>query len=113
MSNNTLLFYFKTVYTTNVWELDVNSDISTADFVDWINSSECHILFNIHKEYYIQVIESGINIYGDSELGDPIMVSYSDTFGQRFNPKFTSFYLRPVDPNTQEFIRRNDYSVAP
>ena len=112
MSSRTLRFYFKLVYSSNTWELDINSEMSTADFVIWINKHEMRALFNIHEQYHIQVIKTSTSEM-PAELGPPIMVSYSDTFGQRFNPKFTSFYLRPVHPITEEFIRRDDYSVAP
>jgi hypothetical protein len=41
------------------------------------------------------------------------VVSISETVGGKFDPNTTSFYLRPVNPITEEFIRRDDYSVAP
>ena len=113
MSTRTLRFYFKIVYTSHAWNLDINSNMSTADFVNWINSDDCHILFNIHDKYHIQVVETNITSNGDAEMGQPIMVSDSDTIAERFNPRGTSFYLRPVHPVTEEFIRRDDYSIAP
>jgi len=85
----------------------------TADFVNWINSDDCHRLFNIHDQYHIQVVETNSNRNGDAEMGNPIMVSFSDTIAQRFNSRNTAFYLRPVHPITEEFIRRDNYSIAP
>lgn len=113
MSTRTLRFYFKIVYTAHTWNLDINSDMCTADFVNWINSDDCHMLFNIHHQYHIQVVEAGNNCNGDSELAPPIMVSLRDTIAERFNPRVTSFYLRPVHPITEEFIIKDDYSIAP
>lgn len=113
MSSRTLRFYFKIVYTSLTWDLDINSNMCTADFINWINSDDCHRLFNIHEQYHIQVVETNSNRNGDAEMGNPIMVSFSDTIAQRFNSRNTAFYLRPVHPITEEFIRRDDYSIAP
>jgi hypothetical protein len=113
MTIQPLRFYFKLVYTSNTWYLDINGQMSTIDFVNWVNSDDCHILFNIHDQYHIQVVETNTNPNGDAEMGPPIMVSFTDTIAQRFNPRVTSFYLRPVHQVTSEFIRRDDYSVAP
>ena len=52
MSSRTLRFYFKIVYTSNKWNLDIDSNMCTADFVNWINSDDCHRLFNIHEQYH-------------------------------------------------------------
>ena len=113
MSSRTLRFYFKLVYTSHTWNLDVNSDMSSADFITWINKPEMHVLFNIHEQYHIQVVETNSSPNGYPEMGNPIMVSFSDTIAQRFNPRTNAFYLRPVHPITEEFIRRDDYSIAP
>jgi len=113
MSSRTLRFYFKLVYTSHTWNLDVNSDMSSADFITWINKPEMHVLFNIHEQYYIQVVETNSNTHGDAEMAPSIVASVSDTIGQRFNPRNNAFYLRPVHPITEEFIRRDDYSTAP
>ena len=110
MTIQPLRFYFKIVYTSNTWYLDINGQMSTTDFVNWINGPNMRSLFNIHEQYHIEVVSTNTNVHGDSEMGPAIAVSTVDTIEQRFNPRVTSFYLRPVHQVTQEFIRRDDYS---
>jgi hypothetical protein len=113
MSSRTLRFYFKIVYTANTWELDVNANTRIADFIAWINTPEGHELFNIHEQYHIQVVDTNSVTSGNAEMAPSIIPSFSDTIGERFNPRNNAFYLRPVHPITEEFIRRDDYSTAP
>jgi hypothetical protein len=111
--SGTLRFTFKLVFTSNVWQLDIDSSMTTADLITWINEPEMRQLFNIHEHYHIDIVRAGNFTYGHAELAPSIMVSFSETVGEKFNPETTSFYLRPVHPITEEFFRRHDYSVAP
>ena len=115
MSNQTLRFYFKLVYTTKTWNLDINGSMSTADFIEYINKDSMHSLFNIHQYYYIEVVSTNNNHYRDrdSEMEAPIVTSNFDSIAERFSPKTNAFYLRPVNSLTREFIRRDDYSIMP
>jgi hypothetical protein len=111
--SRTLRFTFKLVFTTNVWQLDIDSSMTTADLITWINEPEMRQLFNIHDRYHIDIVQTGNLRYRQAELAPPIMVSFSETVGEKYDPQTTSFYLRPVHPITEEFIRRDDYSIAP
>lgn len=110
--SQSLRFTFKLVFTSNVWELDVDRSMSTADFITWINSPEMLTTFNINNQYHIDVVQAGNYNYRQPELAPSILASFTETVGEKFNPQTTSFYLRPVHPIT-EFFRRNDYSIAP
>jgi len=104
-------FYFKVVYTSITKELDIDRSMSVSDFI--LNMNETwRSYFNIHEHYHIQIVATGNKINGDCELAPPIEATY-ETVGERFNSRNVAFYLRPVHPITEEFIRRDDYSVAP
>ena len=110
----TLRFTFKLVFTPNVWHLDIDSSMTTAEFITYINEdTNLRQLFNIHEHYHIDIVKAGNKTCGYAELAPSIVVSISETVGGKFDPNTTSFYLRPVNPITEEFIRRDDYSVAP
>ena len=111
--SRTLRFTFKLVYTTNVWHLDIDSSMTTVDLITWINEPEMRQLFNIHEHYHLDIVKTGNFTHGHAELAPSIMVSFSETVGEKYHPDTTAFYLRPVHPITEEFIRRDDYSVAP
>jgi hypothetical protein len=111
MSNPTLRFYFKLVYTTKTWELDIDSSMKIIDFIEYVNkNSGLRPLFNIHEQYYIEIVKADTNINGDSEMG-PAIENTNITIGEKFNPRFDAFYIRPVISSTREFIRSNDYSI--
>ncbi len=112
--SRTLRFDFKLVFTSHVWSLDIEESMNTADFITYINNdTNLRQLFNIHEHYHIDIVKAGSVAYRQPELAPPILASFIETVGEKFNPRTTSFYLRPVHPITEEFIRRDDYSVAP
>ncbi len=114
MSNQTLRFYFKLVYTSKTWELDIDSSMKIVDFIQYVNkNSGLRPLFNIHEQYYIEIVKTNSNTNGDSEMGPEIENSNYITIGEKFNPRFDAFYIRPVISSTREFIRSNDYSIMP
>lgn len=104
-------FYFKVVYTNITKVLEINTEIT----IDYLISSINGIYrqdFNIHPNYYIHIVPTGNLTHGDAELG-PEIVRSRDRVCEKFDPSNTSFYIRPVHPGTQEFIRRDDYSTNP
>lgn len=112
--SRTLQFNFKLVYTSNTWELNFDREMTTAEFITHINNdTNLRQLFNIHDQYHIDIVQSGNLINIQPELAPPILASFTETIGEKFNPRTTSFYLRPVHPITEEFIRRYDYSDSP
>ena len=111
--SNTLRFTFKLVYTTNVWQTDVDISMSTAEFITRINQDR-HLrqLSNIHQQYHIELVKTGNAMYKQSELAPSIVGSFSETIGENFTQQTASIYIRPVHPITLEFTRRDDYSDA-
>lgn len=114
MPSRTLRFNLKLVYTSKTWELDVDSEMTVSNFIIWINESHHirHSVFNIHDYYFLEIVECGNVANGDAELAPPIEPTH-ETIGEKFNPKTTAFYIRPVNQITQQFIRSNDYSIEP
>jgi len=99
-------YYFKIVYTSIAHDLLIDDEMTVAQLIH--NMNECwRSLFNIHKDYDIEVVASG---NAACELAPPIEPS-TQIVKDKFNPKTTAFYLRPVHPITEEFIRRDDYST--
>jgi len=110
---STLEFRFKLVYTPNVWDMVLESNMTFDNFIDYINNEINLRLFNIHPQYYVEIVPAYnyINIY--PELAPAIEHSNIKTIGENFKPKTASFYLRPVHPITKKFIRRNNYYISP
>ena len=103
-------FQFKIVYTSKVFNASIYKHMSVTDLIDFVNQ-EYREIFNIHTHYSIQIVEVGNNINGDAELAHPVEASQL-TIGERFQD-YTTLYIRPVHSITEEFIRRDDYSVQP
>lgn len=106
----TLTFTFKLVYTENVWHISLDSSMTIAQFLTYMNEDAIRQLMNIHDYYHIQIVKAG---ECGSELAPAIEASYTKTIAHLFHPSNTSFYVRPVHPVTEEFVRRNQYLVMP
>lgn len=104
-------FYFKVVYTNIAKELDVDGFLTITDFIIKINE-ELRSHFNIHPFYAIEVVLGGNLFYGDPEMA-PAITSSGELVQEKFANKHIMFYLRPVNPITEEFIRQSDYSRLP
>lgn len=111
MTDSTLIFYVKIVYTNISRYIEVNSSMTVMDFIANINTV-WRSQFNIHHFYNIQVVATGNRSNGDGELAPRILPSI-ETMGNTFDDKTTAFYLRPVHPTTGEFERRESYQFSP
>jgi hypothetical protein len=104
-------YYFKVVYTNIAAEINVDPMITISDFIIKVNT-EWKSIFDIHYNYAVQIVLGGNNVNGDAELAPELSFS-SELFGEKFRNKNVMFYLRPVNPITEEFTRVDDYSIDP
>ena len=104
-------YYFKVVYTNVAAEVSVDPMITISDLIMNVNT-EWKSIFDIHHNYAVQIVLGGNYVNGDAELAPELSFS-SELFGTKFANKNVIFYLRPVNPITEEFTRTDDYSIDP
>jgi hypothetical protein len=102
-------FTFKLVYTDIVYTISVYSDQTLNNLFDLAGAKfENHIDFD---KYYIDYVIAGQD---KGELAIAVShLSFNETLGHEFGDgwKSISFYVRPVERATDEFIRRDRYDV--
>ena len=116
-------FYFKTVYTCQTINYDIDLNMSITDFINYVKN-KIRVDFDIDNNYSIEIVEAGQfnNVNGrDAELAPAL--EYSDTsIREKFNNyKQTAFYIRPVmmsrlsleQPNTENEDEDDHYPRAP
>ena len=91
-------FYFKTVYTCQTINYDIDLNMSITEFINYVKR-KIRVDFNIDNNYSIEIVEAGQfnNENGrDAELASAL--EYSDTsIREKFdNYNQTAFYIRPV-----------------
>lgn len=99
-------FYFKTVYTCQTINYDIDLDISITRFINYVKE-QIRVDFNIDNNTDIEIVEAGnpYNINGcDAELAPAL--EYSDTtirekYGDNY--KQMSFYIRTVRLDVSSF----------
>ena len=118
-------FYFKTVYTCQTINYDIDLDMSITEFINYVKD-KIRVDFNIDNNYAIEIVEAGQfnNENGrDAELAPALEYSVT-TIREKFNNyKQTAFYIRPVmrrrlsleRPNTENVNENenDDYPRAP
>jgi len=118
-------FYFKTVYTCQTINYDIDLDMSITEFINYIKR-KIRVDFDIDNNYAIEIVEAGQfnNENGhDAELAPALEYSVT-TIREKFNNyKQTAFYIRPVmrrrlsleRPNTENENENenDDYPRAP
>ena len=118
-------FYFKTVYTCQTINYDIDLDMSITEFINYIKR-KIRVDFDIDNNYAIEIVEAGQfnNENGrDAELAPALEYSVT-TIREKFNNyKQTAFYIRPVmrrrlsleRPNTENVNENenDDYPRAP
>jgi len=118
-------FYFKTVYTCQTINYDIDLDMSITEFINYIKR-KIRVDFDIDNNYAIEIVEAGQfnNENGhDAELAPALEYSVT-TIREKFNNyKQTAFYIRPVmrrrlsleRPNTENDNENenDDYPRAP
>ena len=118
-------FYFKTVYTCQTINYDIDLEMSITEFINYIKR-KIRVDFDIDNNYAIEIVEAGQfnNENGrDAELAPALEYSVT-TIREKFNNyKQTAFYIRPVmrrrlsleRPNTENVNENenDDYPRAP
>ena len=91
-------FYFKTVYTCQTINYDIDLDMSITEFINYIKR-KIRVDFDIDNNYAIEIVEAGQfnNENGrDAELAPALEYSVT-TIREKFNNyKQVAFYIRPV-----------------
>ena len=91
-------FYFKTVYTCQTINYDINLDMSIENFINYVKD-KIRIDFNIDNNYDIEIVKAGNpdNINGhDAELA-PALEPSDTSIREKFNNyKQIAFYIRSV-----------------
>lgn len=108
-----LKIYLKVAYTGITQDIIVDSSMTISQFMSLINNYKTEY-FQIHKNYCVEIIESGNNINGDAELA-PVLYSSEESLEEKYGNTQSSiaFYIRPINPETKQFIRGIDYSINP
>ena len=122
-------FYFKTVYTCQTINYDIDLNMSITDFINYVKN-KIRVDFDIDNNYSIEIVEAGQfdNVNGrDAELAPALEYSHTSIREKFNNYKQTSFYVRPVvrrrlsleHPNTLNINENEDdneddnYPAAP
>ena len=91
-------FYFKTVYTCQTINYDIDLDMSITEFINYVKG-KIRVDFDIDNNYSIEIVEAGQfnNENGrDAELAPALEYSVT-TIREKFNNyKQVAFYIRPV-----------------
>jgi len=103
---NTIELYCKIPFTETTGTFQIQNNLTISQFLDYVN---CQVRnkFKINQSYEIEVIEVELG-----ELGCPIERNDELTLHQRYRIINNCFvcYVRPVDPISRVFIRKNDYT---
>jgi len=91
-------FYFKTVYTCQTINYDIDLNMSITEFINYVKG-KIRVDFDIDNNYSIEIVEAGQfnNENGrDAELAPALEYSVT-TIREKFNNyKQVAFYIRPV-----------------
>ena len=91
-------FYFKTVYTCQTINYDIDLNMSITEFINYVKG-KIRVDFDIDNNYSIEIVEAGQfnNENGrDAELAPALEYSVT-TIREKFNNyNQTAFYIRPV-----------------
>jgi hypothetical protein len=93
-------FYFKTAYTCQTINYDINLDMSIENFINYVKD-KIRVDFNIDNNYDIEIVKAGNpdNINGhDAELA-PALEATNFTILQTYgdNYKQIAFYIRKIN----------------
>ena len=99
--------YFKLVYTSISFKLRIYNNTTITEIINTINN-KWKRGFQVNDKYYLQLVVTCNNVNGDPELAPHLEYS-QETLGEKFGSKPVAFYVRPVDPNIGEFVRRTNY----
>ena len=110
-------FYFKTVYTCQTINYDIDLDMSIANFINYVKD-KIRVDFNIDNNYDIEIVKAGNpdNINGhDAELA-PALEPSDTSIRENFNNyKQIAFYIRkinrPLRINIPDYVDNDNDNV--
>ena len=110
-------FYFKTVYTCQTINYDIDLDMSIENFINYVKD-KIRVDFDIDNNYDIEIVNAGNpdNINGhDAELA-PALEPSDTTIREKFNNyKQIAFYIRkiirPLRINIPDYVENDNDNV--
>ena len=110
-------FYFKTVYTCQTINYDIDLDMSIANFINYVKD-KIRVDFDIDNNYDIEIVKAGNpdNINGhDAELA-PALEPSDTSIRENFNNyKQIAFYIRkinrPLRINIPDYVDNDNDNV--
>ena len=110
-------FYFKTVYTSQTINYDIDLDMSIENFINYVKD-KIRVDFNIDNNYDIEIVKAGNpdNINGhDAELA-PALEPSDTSIREKFNNyEQTAFYIRkinrPLRINIPDYVDNDNDNV--
>jgi hypothetical protein len=107
-AQNRIQVYFKIPYTEIASVFSLEKSMTMVEFMQYVNEEVRNIL-HINARYAIDVVDT--NKPG-GELAEALE-PFNETLLQRYGTtnNYITFYARPVDPTTREFVRQVDYSI--
>ena len=110
-------FYFKTVYTCQTINYDIDLDMSISNFINYVKD-KIRVDFDIDNNYDIEIVNAGNpdNINGhDAELA-PALEPSDTTIREKFNNyKQIAFYIRkiirPLRINIPDYVENDNDNV--
>ena len=110
-------FYFKTVYTCQTINYDIDLDMSIVNFINYVKD-KIRVDFNIDNNYDIEIVKAGNpdNINGhDAELAPALEPSDTSIREEFNNYKQIAFYIRkiirPLRINIPDYVENDNDNV--
>lgn len=99
--------YFKIPYTEPTVSALIRNSLTISELLEYVKTTVRSNL-NIDSKYDIELVDTGKPLL---ELASAIIPSNTETLLQRYGSVTSvSFYIRPVDPITRQFVSYIDYS---
>ena len=110
-------FYFKTAYTCQTINYDINLDMSIENFINYVKD-KIRVDFDIDNNYDIEIVKAGNpdNINGhDAELAPALEPSDTSIREEFNNYKQIAFYIRkiirPLRINIPDYVENDNDNV--
>ena len=110
-------FYFKTVYTCQTINYDIDLDMSIENFINYVKD-KIRVDFDIDNNYDIEIVKAGNpdNVNGhDAELAPALEPSDTSIREEFNNYKQIAFYIRkiirPLRINIPDYVENDNDNV--
>lgn len=105
--STTIRVYCKIPYTDISTVFQIQNSLTTKEFLEYVNINVRNNL-NINQRYDIEIVDTG---KPHGELAEPMEPRCDETLLERYGNTNTlvTFYARPINPITREFIRNANY----